>query len=178
MDAIFPLNMSNNIFETTTAITAIYLWIIFNFLGTMLNCDLQRAMKNPVLHHIMGLIVFFFLFTIADQENNTHVAVIFIKTMFVYVLFVLATKSKWYFVVMSLLLLFVDQVLKKQVAYLEANKKPYDANAYARVRKALTFAVIAFIVIGCIHYFVKQKMDHGSKFRFITFLTGTGKCKD
>ena len=33
---------ANKTFETTSALSAFYLWIAFSYLGSLLNCDIQR----------------------------------------------------------------------------------------------------------------------------------------
>lgn len=71
----------------------IFLWITFGYLAALLNCDLQRFLtRHPI-------------YTVGYQQ---------------YVLFVLMTKYKWYFVVPVICLLLVDQGLKKSVAIHEA----------------------------------------------------------
>lgn len=105
----------NNSFDTTNALFALFLWLLFGFLSHMINCDLQRMIKqSAAIRHVIGLTAFFFLFTVIDGSNkDASVGAIFAKTFLVYILFIFTTKSKWYFTLPVLGLLMYDQVAKK-----------------------------------------------------------------
>jgi hypothetical protein len=86
-------------FDTTNALSGMFLWIVFSFLASLINCDIQRMMRqNPLLIHMFGFTAFFFLFTLIDANNKTSLKTVWFKTFFVYLLFVMMTKAKWYFV--------------------------------------------------------------------------------
>ena len=83
-------------FDTKFVLTAIYLWLLFGFLSTMVSCDLQRWMRHSSLfRHFVGIISIFLLFTYSDFNNTTHIALLWAKTLFIYVMFLLMMKSKW-----------------------------------------------------------------------------------
>lgn len=182
----------SNTFDTTNALTGMYLWILFGYLAALLNCDLQRFMKShPLVIHLVGLLTFFFLFTLIDSSNKTSVKNILIKTIFIYVLFVLTTKAKWYFVVPVLGILLVDQLLKKDLAY----KKQMESEATvksetntiqlqeleAKVVKYSDFinkAIIVLIIVGTLQYMYLQYIEYGSKFSLYKFFLGVSRCKD
>lgn len=172
-------------FDTTNALSGIYLWIIFGYLSTTLNCDLQRfLLKNPIFTHLMGWTAFFFLFTLLDTNNKTSFSIILIKTIFVYIMFVLMTKSKWYFVVPVLGILLIDQTIKKRVAILSQNegisKNDLDATRerQALVSHWLNIAIIALIVLGTTHYMYIQYIEYGDKFSIYEFFVAVNrKCK-
>lgn len=183
----------SNTFDTTNALTGMYLWILFGYLAALLNCDLQRFMKShPLVIHLVGLLTFFFLFTLIDSSNRTSVKNILIKTIFIYVLFVLTTKAKWYFVVPVLAILLIDQLLKKNLAY----EKQLEEDAIVKsedhvdkieklekqVKKYSDFInklIIVLIIIGSLHYMYLQYIEYGSKFSFFKFFLGVSrKCKD
>lgn len=167
-------------FDTTNALSGMYLWLIFNYLAAMLNCDLQRAIhSNPFVLHAFGVLAFFFLFTLLDTNNKTSISSVWVKTLFIYVLFVLMTKSKWYFVIPVLAALLVDQSLKKGVAIKEAAGEDVTE---ARQRQHLTSqyinaAIIAVIIAGTIHYAVLQRIEYGKNFSWFMLLAGVTKCR-
>jgi hypothetical protein len=168
-----------SMFETTSVLAALYLWLIFGFLSPLVNCDLQRIIAhNAVVRHLMGLLGFYFLFTILEQSNKYHFAVVFAKTIAVYALFMLATKSRWYVISTILVLLFIDQVLKSHIGYLKKTKQGEESQI-ARLEKArsiMLWVIIAIIVLGAVDYAIKQRRDHPTDFSWITFYLGTGKC--
>jgi hypothetical protein len=172
-------------FDTTNALSGIYLWIIFAYLSTTLNCDLQRLlMKNPIFIHIMGWTSFFFLFTLLDANNKTTMSIILIKTVFVYIMFVLMTKSKWYFVVPVLGILLIDQAIKKRVAIYSQNESTSKASVEAmKIQQAyisywLNIVIIVLIIVGSLHYMYLQHIEYGKDFSFYKFFIGVNrKCK-
>ncbi len=77
--------------------------------------------------HAFGLTAFFFLFTILDSNNKSiYLVLVWVKTILIYVLFVLMTKSKWYFIVPVIILLLVDQTIKKDLAFKKAKQTKED----------------------------------------------------
>ena len=117
-------------FDSTNALSYMFLWLLFGFLGTMVNCDIQRWMRtHPIAFHAFGFLAFFFLFTLLDTNNASSIGVIWAKTVFVYALFVLMTKAKWYFVLPVLALLLFDQSVKKHVAFKKAEAAAHGAAA-------------------------------------------------
>jgi hypothetical protein len=168
-------------FDTTYALSALYLWMAFGLMTTIINCDLQRAMRlSPFLFHFVGITAFFFLFTLIDPSNTVGVHMVWLKTIFVYGMFVLMTKSKWYFTVPVLGLLLVDQTQKKQVAFIKARQEASDGDldAYQVLSSEyINKAVIGLIVVGALHYMYLQKLHFKSKFSLYKFFLTTGGCR-
>lgn len=104
--------------EIRTAIAGLYLWLLFGFLSTIVSCDIKRLMTHNVFfRHVVGIISFFLLFTVIEVESEMDVLSIWIKTIYIYFIFLLMTKSKWYFSIPVLLLILVDQSLKFQINF-------------------------------------------------------------
>jgi hypothetical protein len=171
-------------FDSTNALSGMFLWVMFGFLVAIINCDLQRFIKqNPAFFHIVGLTAFFFLFTLLDTKNNIGIQFILIKTVFVYFLFVLMTKSKWYFVIPVLILLLTDQLIKKNLAFVEQRAEdPKEKIEKLRARQQkityiLNITIIVLIFVGASHYMILQKIEYKDKFSFWKFLFGISQCK-
>lgn len=172
-----------NSFDTSASLAALYLWLMFSYLSVMLNCDLQRMIReSPGLRHVLGVVAFYFLFTVIDPQNTVPVWVTMAKTLLVYGLFVLATKSRWYFAAIALLLLLADQMLKNHIAYVEKTRDPKtpvendSVPMWKKVRKVLLVMIVIVILAGSLDYYGKQRHDKGAQFRLSIFLLGTGKC--
>ena len=166
-------------FDTQSSMAALYLWLVFGYLGVMLNCDIQRFIReNAVIRHTMGIIAFYFLFTVIDSSNTSPVWIVFLKTVGVYVLFVLATKSRWQFAVTTLVLLFADQIIKNHMEYLK-KKNPQDQSlkTFTKVRTVLLACIVAVVLSGTVEYFIKQRRDHGRDFNTATFFLGKNQCR-
>ena len=137
--------------------------------------------SHIMVRHIIGITTFFFLFTLIDTENKSNILSIWVKTIVVYILFVLSTKSKWYFVLPVLALLLVDQTIKKHVA-IETEQKRMTPEQELKFKDASRFInvfVTACILTGVVHYAFLQKAEYGPKFSWGTFFLGKkGRCKD
>lgn len=175
------MNLLTSSFDTTNALSGMYLWLIFGYLAGMLNCDLQRFLQShPLWVHAFGLVAFFFLFTLLDSNNKVPVWMVWVKTVFIYLLFVLMTKSKWYFVIPVLALLMVDQSLKRDVNF--RKNAGEDVSEYEKKIKKVSFImniiIITSIFVGMFHYMFIQYLDYKQDFSIYKFFFGVSRCKN
>jgi hypothetical protein len=172
--------MNQNIFDTgdtNDALTGLYLWLLFGFLSTMVNCDIQRLMiENQMFRHLCGVLAFFLLFTILNKNSRNHVSTIWQKTIYLYILFLMLIKSKWYFSIPILTLLIIDQSVKVHINYLN-NINPSDTNInyYMKVRDALYKVIITLIIVGFVHYAYRQHAEFGPEFSWYKLIFSS-KC--
>ena len=85
------------------------------------------------------------------------------------------TKSKWYFSIPVLLLIVIDQSYKFHIEFIQKEKKKSSkqiekVNTYEKIRKYTYAAMITLIVIGFIHYTIRQYKRFGSKFSLIKLI--------
>lgn len=189
---------TDDTFDTTNALSAMYLWLLFGFLSGLLNCDVRRLIyAHPLVTHMVGLVTFFFLFTLLDTRNRTHIKNIWMKTVFIYLLFVMMTKSKWYFVVPVLGLLLLDQSLKKDVAFRRARlaqaaetkeeeqaertkeeaKVEDKEKSVARWSGVFNKAILVLVFAGTAHYAYLQHVEYKEEFSWFKFAFGVSDCK-
>jgi hypothetical protein len=144
----------------------------------MVSCDIQRWMHHSLFfRHFVGIIAFFFLFTVLDTSNKSHIIILWLKTFFIYGVFLLMVKSKWYFSLPVLLMLLIDQSIKVHRDYLNAHNSDEDTlKLWDKIRNYINLAVIGLIVAGFGHYTVRQYLEFGSKFDFSKLLFSYG-CK-
>jgi hypothetical protein len=167
----------NDAFDTKTAISALYLWLLFGFLSTMISCDFNRWMNNIWFRHFVGIVAFFFLFTVIDASNTAYIGTVWLKTILVYMIFLLMVKSKWYFSIPVLLLLIIDQSIKLHHDYMKnRNKQDPSLESFITWRNYLSIAIYTIIGIGFIHYGLRQYKHFGSAFSWIKLLVHYG-CK-
>jgi len=172
-------DMWKSSFDIKFALSALYLWLLFGFLSSMVNCDLQRLIQtNWLFRHVIGIVSFILLFTIIDSSNQIPIQYLLLKTFLVYSVFILMIKSKWYFSLPVLSLLVIDQIIKAQIDYLtkaDAKSNTNTIDILSRVRFALTILIILLIIIGFVMYAIRQKMEFGDEFNFATLLFSS-KC--
>jgi hypothetical protein len=168
----------NSNFDARNALSGLYLWLLFGYLSSMVSCDMQKWMQDSIMfRHFVGVVAFFFLFTVIDNTNTSPIYYIWIKTILVYFLFLLMVKSKWYFSLPVLLILIIDQSLLSHNNYLaKQNNKNPEIVKINQARNGLYIALLSLIVIGFIHYFFRQLIEFGSDFS-LTKLLFASSCK-
>lgn len=158
---------NENTFNTTYALSALILWVLFSSTFNLFNCDVKKQLTNGgIIPHIFALVAFFFLITVIDQHNDTSQINIFIKTFYVYILFVLLTKSKWYFVLISLSLLLFDQLVRNN-----------DSKHKEQISKIINIILHIVIVSGTIHFMLYQKNKRKNNFNLYDFFFAATNCK-
>ena len=169
----------NNTFDTRSSLTGLYLWLLFGYLSSMVGCDLQKLMVNyQIFRHIIGLIAFFFLFTVIDKNNKLHIKVLWQKTFVVYFVFLLMIKSKWYFSLPVLFILVADQTIKSHIEYLtQLDPKDKDINKFEKLRNIIYKILIGLIITGFVHYSWRQYNEFGNDFSFEKLLFSS-RCKN
>ena len=175
--------------EIRTAVAGLYLWLLFGFLSSIVSCDINRLMTHNVFfRHVVGIISFFLLFTVLEPDNEMDIFSIWTKTIYIYFIFLLMTKSKWYFSIPVLLLLLVDQSLKFQINFekqkevkemgetgetgetgekVENGENGSTIVRYENIRNKLNVSIIALIVVGFLHYTFRQYNEFGPKFSLV-----------
>ena len=161
--------LSNSSFDIRFAISALYLWLLFGYLSSMVSCDMQRMMQNnEIFRHFVGIISFILLFTTLDNENNDYLFATIQKTLVVYAIFLLLTKAKWYFSIPTLILITIDQCISVQVKHLK--KKHKETEKLDEIRDKLIYVIGAVVVTGFLHYGVRQYNEFGKDFSPVKFL--------
>jgi lysylphosphatidylglycerol synthetase-like protein (DUF2156 family) len=179
-----PTPIEPHTFDTQTALAGLYLWLLFGFFTSLLGCDLQRIVsQNMFVKHFLALVCFFFLFTLLDPNNKAGVKDIWIKTVMVYALFVMSTKSKAWASILVVVLLILDQTIKMHMNYLQNNQPvgpelQTELEKYTKYRRLLYSMMAVIIVVGFTHYYFYQKSEYGDKFDLISFVFGTPKCRE
>ena len=167
----------NDTFDTKFALTTLYLWLLFGYLSSMVSCDLQKWMqKSTSFRHFIGVIAFFFLFTILDVKNRESLQIIFMKTLVVYVMFLMMTKSKWYFSIPVILVLIVDQATKVHIEHLQENEPKQSVETFIQIRKGCTLVMTVLVVAGFISYSIRQYQEFGKDFSWAKLLL-SHSCK-
>lgn len=175
------LNNLNETLDTTNALAGVVLWLVFGFMSTMINCDIQRLVKhNVIFTHASLIVIIFFLFTIIDTTEHTSMNMLLVKTILVYIAFIMLTKSKWYFVIPVVLLITLDQYVKKDLEI--RTKQGQDVTAYMPwqqwLNKYVNISAFIIVTVGMIHYATLQMAQHGTNFSWFKFVFVFGTCRD
>jgi hypothetical protein len=118
---------NNNTFDMATALAMMYLWTIFAYTTPLLSCDIQRLMTNSVYpKHILGLVTFFYLIVLSDNNNSASLGITWIKSILGYLIFMLFIKSKLEISLTILSFFIVDQSIAYHIKHLRNNKQEKD----------------------------------------------------
>ena len=158
-------------------IGSIYFWLLFGRLGDTISCDLKRAFEYPLFRHFTAIISIFLLFVIIEK-SELGAFEIWKNTFILYIFYVLLTKNKMYFSIPVIILVLVDQTLSSENIFLEKNNNKGDIiDKYNIYRKYIQYTIIGLIIIGFIHYYLRQKNRFGKNFNTFKFIFDV-KCRD
>jgi hypothetical protein len=168
-----------NVLDIKTSVSALYLWALFGFLSVMITCDFNRWIHSNIwFRHFVGIIAFFFLFVVVDNSSPLPLHLLWLKTILVYVIFLLMIKSKWYYSLPVFLLLIIDQSLKVHSDFLKSvNKDDPNIDSTEKVRKTMSYIIYILIIMGFITYGVRQYFNYGKNFSWIKLLFHSS-CKN
>lgn len=152
-----------------------YFIIAANYVNDMFSCDLRRLLTNSlVAKHVVLLLGA--LFWVTETNSKDKFGVLLIESFVVYMLFVLSTKSKSYFLMPILGLAVVDQLLRLYIKSTPDLSEKTSRNLDI-TRMTVQGLCVATIVGSFVGYLIKQVRDKGADFRFSTFMLGTIKCE-
>jgi hypothetical protein len=174
------------VMDLKDALLLLYIIMVASYMEPLFSCDLQRLFTQSILaKHCLAFISAFFLVTLVSDNEAQSLFELMRTTLAIYVLYLLSTKAKAYFVLPMLIALFADQIMRVQIQVIdkrerEARALPGDASLRAlldRTRGWLTWVIVGLIVTGTIHYYLRARADFGDRFSNVVFLVGTKRCQ-
>jgi hypothetical protein len=156
-----------------------------SFIVELFPCRLQRLFTNSMyLKHICAFftLVFFIVIT-SPIKSKKH---IFIKSILVYIFFVLVTKTHPYFFLIILFLLAFCYIIALQKEDLDTNEKEtINEEEITKNNKIIDnviflIYVIVFIltIIGILIYMGEKKIEFKNDFSYNYFFFGVPKCRN
>ena len=165
-------------FDVRFALSALYLWLLFGYLSSMVSCDMQRLMaSNLFFRHFVGIISFVLLFTTLDRDHHDDIGTTWYKTIVVYAVFLLLTKAKWYYSIPVLCLIVLDQSLAAQAKYLRKVHQHEETPGIDSMRDKILYVGGALTVVGFLHYGVRQYNEFGKDFSLFRLVFTNANCK-
>jgi len=162
-----------NGFDSMQALSILFLSLLFGY-KSMLNCELQRILKNNVyINHIITFFCFLLLFSIFDANEELYT--ILGKSIATYLLFMLFIKNEINTVIITFILLVIDQSIRIYINNTLKKNPQKDVRTLNMYRIWLFYSIITTICIGFIFYFIKQKKEHAD-FSFSKLVFGTSTC--
>lgn len=168
--------MAIEIVEFKDGLALLTLVIVGAYIGNVLSCDVQRMLTHNILaKHITAFVCAFFAVSLTLNKKNTLTGY-FKSTFIVYTIYIMTTKAKLPFVLPTMVLLLVDQVLKVSNDLAEENEGAKNSKIEA-VRNVITYVVFGCVAVGFAQYYLRARREFGDKFSFAKFMVGTTKCQ-
>ncbi len=165
----------------TKALFLLILAVMGNFIAETLGCKTQKLLSENMFckHFIIFFIVFYSMSVFNDTPQNPKD--VFIKSLQIYIGFILFAKMNLFFVIIVFLLLALQYVLQMYMDYYKLNN---DSNTNDEIIKKLNSTInyinsfiIILILVGFILYFKKQYKDYYKNWSTMKFIFGVNKCK-
>ena len=150
------------------ALAGMYLWLMFGFLSEMLACDLQRMLRQANFwwfQYIIAFLSFFFLIHIVTGSAPESFAAQLGQSGALLLVFVISTKAKAKFAIITILLLAVDQFLR---AYSQSS-----GTSVTVIRTYVIAVLYAVIMYGAVDYTTRR-----TNFSFKPSLRPRHECVD
>jgi CDP-diglyceride synthetase len=151
-----------------------------NFSASLYGCQLQRELRqNTYAKHTLGILLLLFLVILADynelvgnvRQNDIVTPIIVVKTLGIYMLFLLFIKMNLYFTIAVILLFVIFILLEMEMD----NKTEKIQQQLENIQYYIFYGTILTIVIGTSYYAYSQYMEYGKKFSIWKFFSDT-KC--
>lgn len=170
----------NEVGNVALPLFAFYLLIFCNFTANIIGCRLQELLVNSMLFkHLISIVLLFFLIVLVNPDlQGKDIPILMGFTMAIYIWFLLTTHSPIYIIILVLILLlssYLVGTIKSNLAKDKKNEKT--VNTLQFVQNILAIIALALSVIGFTIYTFEKRMEYGSNFSWMTYLTGTTTCK-
>jgi len=116
-----------------TGLASIILILVFGLFTPFINCDLQELLENIYAKHVLCFICVFFLIGSLVAPNQPLWKT-WLQTFYLYVLFVLATKSTIWFVMINLILILIDQSINMEMKNRKIDNPNADVSQLQKIR--------------------------------------------
>ena len=148
--------------------------ILTNYAQEVLGCKIQNIFSiNPYLKHLILIFLIYTTLTFIDKKTTPKDH--FIKSIFIWILFILFTKNllkKTIIIYICMILLFI---VEDYINHYKNIKNEGQVKKLTKISTYLKYIILFLIIIGHILYVLKQKKNFGKDFNIIKLYRGT-KC--
>ena len=165
--------------KTALALIGFYLVIASNFLKELVGCRLQNLLdSNMYVKHLLGFLLLFILVILVNPENaDLKFIQLFGLSVFVYLWFIITTRSHYIFIIITLILLTIVYIFESKKTRLTEEKKEKEKEIIEKRQNILIIISIMINIVGFLIYYFEKKREYGRNFRFNDFIIGNIKCK-
>lgn len=157
-----------------TSTLFIFMWLLFNNLASIINCDVQNEIQtNPVAFHLICYTTVLFIFVMRPNPTLTFDQSI-VVSIFVYLLFILMTRSRWYFVLPGLAMIGLYYIHKNYTT--NKNDEPMDKDNHRSMDRLMIALFVMITIFGVHDYWRFEKSRLGNSFNTTKFFLANRPC--
>lgn len=148
--------------------------ILTNYAQEVLGCKIQNIFNiNPYLKHLVLIFLIYTTLTFVDKTTTPKDH--FIKSIFIWILFILFTKNLLRTTVVIYICMIILFINEDYINYYKNIKNEEKIKKLTKISTYLKYIILFLIIVGHILYVLKQKKLFGKNFNLIKLYRGT-KC--
>lgn len=163
--------------ESVKGLLLLFMAIMANFLGTTMNCSVQRLLTtSPILRNVAVFCLIYFTINFTSA-NDIYPPKLWINVFLVYVFFVMLMKQNIYFIVVNLLLLILIYTSIQLRDYYVTQNDPKSIEVASQRIMVLETIFFVSLLTGFVVYALHHYREHSANFSWIKFLFGVNVCE-
>ena len=132
----------------------ILLLISGNYLNSCFSCQIQNLLENNMyIKHLIIILSIFFTLDFTNNQNTKNLN-LFIKSIFVWIVFILFSKMNIEFTILVLLLFTIQYLLYKKS---KKENNLIQKKKYSKYQSIFLYLTLIIILIGFTIYYLEKK---------------------
>ena len=183
--AVFSINDKVPIY----CIFTFFLLIFADSTSDLFPCQLRRVLDNNlILKHGMVYLTITFLIVLLENIPDKSLYKIFSVSFYLYISFILISKTEYGFFVPILIITAVIYILylKREELHKQeetASKKEKEElqkkhDLIIKINNGLIIVIFILTIIGFLVYMGRKKFEYKNNFNYLTFIFGKTECND
>lgn len=165
-----------------------FLLICADSTASLFPCQLRRVLDNNlILKHAMVYLTITFLIVLLENIPDKSLNKIFSVSFYLYVTFILISKTEYGFFIPILILTAVIYILylkreefhKREETASKIEKEDLEKkhDLIIKINNALIIIIFILTIIGFLVYMGRKKIEYKNNFNYLTFIFGKIECE-
>ena len=166
--------------ENIKSLFIIFLIVSGNYLGDLIGCKMKYLLtENIYVKHLLLFLLIFITIGLVNEEKDRHPMDIMKDMIFLYILYIIVTRTNIYFTIILLVSIFILYIIDEIEKY-EIKKSDTEDNKekFIKMKDYVTKIIIFIIIFGFIYYLYDKRKEYKKNFNLFTFLLGKTNCKN
>ena len=175
------MNNVIDIVNLTPLLFILTLTILTNFIGDTINCKIQGIIKtNFIFKHTIIIFLIYTTIAIMDTNNNNNPIIHLKKTLILWFLYVMFTKTSLNISITIIILMIFLFIIEEYIKYYknEKNKNELLMSKLNKINNYLKHIILFVIVFGHLYYIYKKHTKYNIEFDIFKFYNNDICIKD